>query len=215
MSEVLRDYLIARSVFPISTILVTKYTKGGPRFKGGALGWNQIQRDLKKLLGDTGAVGVTTMIDYYGLPNDVPGMANRPNGSPHTRVEHVEGAIAARCNDGRFRPYLMLHELEAMLFTDISKWEHRFDDAAAIAGLKSDVRGLLPEAINETPHGAPSRRLRVEAGRLLEGAPRAAGGQGHRAGCDPRGMSALRVVARVDGEPRRARGRGGRGRCRP
>jgi len=54
----------------------------------------------------------------------------------------------------------MLHELEALLFTDISKWEHRFDDAAAIAALKNDVRQLPPEAINETRDGAPSRRLK-------------------------------------------------------
>lgn len=162
VAEILRDHLVSRSVFPIATILVTKSPKSGPRFKGGVLGWSQIQRDLKKLLGDTGAAGVTTMIDYYGLPNDVPGMATRPHGAPHTRVEHVERAIGAQWNDGRFRPYLMLHELEAMLFTDISKWEHRFDDAAAIAALKHDVRGLLPEAINETPNGAPSRRIKAK-----------------------------------------------------
>jgi hypothetical protein len=53
----------------------------------------------------------------------------------------------------------MLHEFEAMLFTNIKKWEHRFDDAAAIARLKNDVAGLEPERINETPQGAPSKRI--------------------------------------------------------
>jgi uncharacterized protein DUF4276 len=46
-----------------------------------------------------------------------------------------------------------------MLFTNINKWAHRFDDAAAIARLKNDVAGLEPESINETPQGAPSKRI--------------------------------------------------------
>ncbi|HWO17264.1 MAG TPA: DUF4276 family protein [Kofleriaceae bacterium] len=159
VGAILRDHLRARGVDTIPTILDTKPPNVGPRFKGGVSTWSKIQDHLKRLLGDTAAVGVTTMIDYYGLPNDVPGMGTRPNGPPRTRVEHVEQAIGAQFNDRRFRPYLMLHELEAMLFTDISKWEHRFD-AAAIAALKHDVHRLLPEAINETREGAPSRRIK-------------------------------------------------------
>lgn len=158
VSTVLRDHLMARSVFPTSTILVTKFVQTGPRKKGGVSSWNQIQRDLKRLLGDTGAAGVTTLLDYYALPGDVPGMADRPARPPRERVEHVERAIAAQLPDHRFRPHLMLHEFEAMLFADISKWQHRFDDAA-ILGLQRDVAGLEPEAINETPGGAPSKRI--------------------------------------------------------
>jgi len=45
----------------------------------------------------------------------------------------VEKAIADHFHDRRLHPFLMLHEFEAMLFTSIKKWEHRFDDAAAIA----------------------------------------------------------------------------------
>jgi Domain of unknown function (DUF4276) len=160
VGSILRDHLRARGVDPVPTILDTSPPDVGPRFKGGVSTWSKIQEHLKRLLGDTAAVGVTTMIDYYGLPNDVPGMEARPVGPPQTRVEHVERAIAAQFNDRRLRPYLMLHELEAMLFTDISKWEHRFDDAAVIAALKNEVRNLLPEAINETRDGAPSRRIK-------------------------------------------------------
>jgi len=159
VNAVLLDHLLARSVVPISTILVTKRVDSGPNFKGGVTNWNQIKRDLQRLLHDTNAAGITTLIDYYGLPNDVPGMSTRPKASPDARVAHVEKAIGKKFNDRRLRPYLMLHEFEAMLFTNIKKWEHRFDDAAAIARLKSDVIGLEPEDINETPQGAPSKRI--------------------------------------------------------
>jgi hypothetical protein len=53
----------------------------------------------------------------------------------------------------------MLHELETLLFSDITRWEHRFDADEAIEALKRDVAGIEPEAINETPTGAPSRRI--------------------------------------------------------
>jgi len=46
----------------------------------------------------------------------------------------------------------------ALMVSDISKWQHRFDDAAILA-LQRDVAGLEPESINETPSGAPSKRI--------------------------------------------------------
>jgi len=155
---VISDHLLARSVVAIPRILLTKRMDNGPNFKGGVTSWDQIKRDLRNLLGDTNAAGITTLIDYYGLPKDVPGTSTR-KGSPAARVAHVEKAIADQFNDRRLRPFLMLHEFEAMLFTNIKKWEHRFDDAAAIARLKQDVAGLEPEGINETPQGAPSKRI--------------------------------------------------------
>lgn len=144
---------------PAATILVTKFVATGPRHKGGVSSWEKIERDLRNLLRDSGAAGITTLLDYYQLPSNTPGMSDRPNGQPSARVQHVEQAIATKVNDRRLRPYLMLHEFEAMLFTDITKWEHHFDDVSGIAALKRDVGTTPPEAINETPHGAPSKRL--------------------------------------------------------
>jgi Domain of unknown function (DUF4276) len=155
---VIGDHLLSRSIIAIPRILHTKRVDSGPNFKGGVTSWNQLKRDLRHLLGDTNAAGITTLIDYYGLPKNVPGMSTR-KGSPTARVTHVEKAIAAHFNDRRLWPFLMLHEFEAMLFTNIKKWEHRFDDAGAIARLKNDVAGLEPEDVNETPQTAPSRRI--------------------------------------------------------
>lgn len=159
MNLVLKEHCLKRSVAAIPRILVTKQVGSGPNFKGGVGSWKQIRQDIENLLGDTNAAGITTLIDYYGLPNDVPGMAARkPKASSKARVDHVEAAMSKDIANRRFRPYLMLHELEAMLFADIAKWQHRFEDAA-IAKLKRDVKGLEPEEINETPHGAPSKRI--------------------------------------------------------
>lgn len=160
VAEVLRDHLMQRSIFPVARLLVTKFVKTGPRFKGGVTSWAQIERDLKQLLSNSAVAGITTLLDYYGLPRDVPGMATRPTAVPQTRVEHVERAIAEQFGDRRLRIHLMLHELEALLFTDIEQLEQQFEDTAAISRLKRDVAGLPPESINETPSGAPSRRIK-------------------------------------------------------
>jgi hypothetical protein len=160
VTEVLRDHLMNLGVFPSATILETKRTGDGTRYKGGVSSWKKIERDLRRLLGDTSVAGVTTVLDYYGLPDDVPGMSSRPTGPPRARVEHVERAIAAHVTDRRLRPHLMLHELEALLFADITGWQQRFEDPEAIAALKRDTAGLEPESINETPSGAPSRRIK-------------------------------------------------------
>jgi hypothetical protein len=43
-----------------------------------------------RLLNDTGAVAVTTMLDYYGLPRDFPGRSAIPAGDCYARVAHLE-----------------------------------------------------------------------------------------------------------------------------
>jgi Domain of unknown function (DUF4276) len=158
VAELLRDHLLGHDVFVRAKILVTRRDPGGAPHKGGVRSWSQIRHDLTDLLGDSNAAGVTTLIDYYALPEDVPGMADRPSGPAVARVRHVEAAISADLRDRRLRPFLMLHEYEAMLFTDIACWQDWFEDAP-IAALKRDVQGLLPENINETPAGAPSKRI--------------------------------------------------------
>ena len=49
-----------------------KTVKRGPNFKGGITSFGQVERDLRRLLGDTSAALVTTMFDLYGLPDDFP-----------------------------------------------------------------------------------------------------------------------------------------------
>jgi len=104
----------------------------------------KMRADLVRLLPDTGAL-VTTMIDYYGLPMDTPGMANRPAARPMDRVRHVEESIGKDLGCPRhFLPFLALHEFEALLFTDPAI------TAEAIPA---------PEDINEHLDTAPSKRL--------------------------------------------------------
>jgi predicted ATPase len=82
----LAAHLKSHSLAPTPKIITTKQVKNGPNFKGGIHGYAQVKDDLRRLLGDSGAAGITTVIDYYALPADFPGMNNRPRGAPRARA---------------------------------------------------------------------------------------------------------------------------------
>jgi hypothetical protein len=60
----------------------TKRTLSGAAFKGGITSYVQVRRDIIGLLRDSSAIRVTTMIDYYGLPDDFTGKNLLPSGTP-------------------------------------------------------------------------------------------------------------------------------------
>lgn len=159
VKDVLCPVFEPRNVYLFPTILTTKLVKSGANFKGGVTSYVKLRADLGKLLSDSGAL-VTTMIDYYGLPEDTPGMCNRPSASARHRVLHVEAAIYRDVGSPQhFIPFLALHEFEALLFVDheitagVIPARDKAAELAAVAG------GLAPEDINENRETAPSKRL--------------------------------------------------------
>ncbi len=60
----------------------------------------------------------------------------------------------------RFIPYIQLHEFEALILADVGKldWEY-LDHDAPIRRLVQMVGNRNPELINDTPDGAPSKRI--------------------------------------------------------
>lgn len=134
--------------------------KVGPDFKGGVTNYAQVKDDLRRLLNDTSAVAVTSLIDYYGLPSDFPGMTSRPKTNPHERVKHVEVAWEADVSHQKFRAFLTLHEFEALLFSDVEELDpavHARDARKALLGVRAAFN--TPEDINEDRQTCPSRRI--------------------------------------------------------
>jgi hypothetical protein len=160
IKDVLAPHLEVRNIFAIPKILTTKRTKQGPDFKGGITDYQKVENDLKRLLGDTDAAYVTTFIDYYGLPGTFPGMTSRPAGSPQVRVGHVETVWQRHINHQRFRPYLMIHEFEALLFSKPDELSRALYQSSLLPKLH-DIRHQFstPEDINDDPNTAPSKRI--------------------------------------------------------
>jgi hypothetical protein len=157
----LAPHLLARALALMPVLLKTKRLKAGGHFKGGITSYAQVQGDLRRLLGDSSAVCVTTMLDFYGLPEDFPGASSKPAGTCYQRVEHVERAFAADLQHPRFLPYLALHEFEALLFTAPERCASVFSDAPEVIATLQKHRDSVatPEEINEGPRTAPSKRI--------------------------------------------------------
>jgi hypothetical protein len=142
------------------TLVTTKRSASGSKFRGGVTSWGQLRKDIDLLRIDRGAL-VTTMLDYYGLPLDVPGMADRPFASDaRGRVRHVEDAVRDAVDATNFVPHLMLHEFEALLYADPQAVADHFADVAIGASMRADIAQCgEAELVNEGPNTAPSKRL--------------------------------------------------------
>lgn len=141
-------------------LLKTKRPAGGGHHKGGVSVWRKVEDDIRRLLNDPHATYVTTLLDYYGLPLDTPGLSTQPRGNPYERVAHVESAMAAAIQDRRFVPNLVLHETEAWVFAAAQQLGEWFDDAALAENLRKQAEAAGgPELVNDGHDTAPSKRL--------------------------------------------------------
>jgi hypothetical protein len=158
--EVIGPYFSTADIWVSWSIFITKRPAGGPAFKGGLTNWPRLERELRKLLQDSSTTVLTTMFDYYAFPADAPGMADRPYGSPHDRVSHVESALAGAIGHRCFLPNLVLHEIEAWVLADCSRLGQVMGDGDPAAELERIVQlESGPELVDDGVDTAPSKRL--------------------------------------------------------
>ena len=159
---ILTPHLHRRGVHLTPILVETKRRKSGGKFKGGVTRYERVRRDLQRLLGDSGAARVTTMLDYYGLPEDFPGRSEREPGDCYERVETVERALAEDLGDPRLLPYLSLHEFEALLFSQAQAFAEAFPASDAWSALASMAKAVeSPEEINDGADTHPSARIKA------------------------------------------------------
>lgn len=159
VKEVLAPAMPA-GLFLQPVIIATKRVNAGGKFKGGVPSYPKVRKEVLRLLEDTGAVRVTSMLDYYGLPTSFPGRAQPQGNTPAERVRSVEAAWEKDISDPRFRPYLSLHEFEALLFAEPTAIVRGFA-RPELEGELASIRSAFPtpEEINDNPDTAPSARL--------------------------------------------------------
>ncbi|MGD0901745.1 MAG: DUF4276 family protein [Terracidiphilus sp.] len=144
---------------------------GNPRKqRGGIRPWSGVKLDVLQHLKEDRAAIHATMVDYYGLPRDWPGRtASRATGSASEKALHVESALHAeisaamgpRFDMRRFVPLVMMHEFEALLFSD----PDRFAQEIGKGNLSTKFRAIReefesPEDIDDSAETAPSKRIK-------------------------------------------------------
>lgn len=169
VNEVLRDQLLAKGYDAVGARIV-----GNARLRrrGGIRSWPSVRRDIvNHLKGDPGCIA-TTMVDYYGLPQEGaaawPGRARAGGLGPLDRAPYVEAALlddlaaemGNRLQPDRFVPFVVMHEFEGLLFSDCAA----FSTGIGRPDLEVDFREIrnqfpTPEEINDSPLTAPSKRV--------------------------------------------------------
>jgi hypothetical protein len=70
------------------------------------------------------------MIDLYSLPTDFPGYEETTTLSDsYLQAQALESALASQIGDGRFIPYLQVHEFEALVLSQPLAFGTWFDNA--------------------------------------------------------------------------------------
>lgn len=170
VNSVISPYLQNFGILNVTPILIRTSRTG----RGGMVSYSHLANTIKPLLmSKNNDYIVTTFIDFFRLPNDMPHYEDcmkKPN--KIDQIRSLEEAINESIDDRRFFSYIQLHEFEALLFSSNKGFEYYFSDeyAKATASVVSSYDN--PEDINSSPEGAPLKRLlaiKPDYNKVLEG----------------------------------------------
>lgn len=146
---------------------------GRPGKKGSVGEYDRAWRQITRILSHDKSSCLTTMFDFYAMPNSWPGREIAANAPFKDKKRIVEAAIAqdvckrmGRSFDPqRFLPYIQMHEFEALLYADPSTFDLEFPNR----GYSMKIRNIrdqfnTPEEIDDDPSNAPSKRIVSEIG---------------------------------------------------
>ena len=162
---VLKPHLAHFGVFLHNPALIAHARKKGRVHRGGGRNFTAMQKDIKRFLKQESGSDVffTTMIDLYDLPANFPANeeAEKLSHLPYKRVEVLEKSWLDETGDNRLIPFIQLHEFEAYLFSDVSRFDFFFENAGSkISDLqKMADKVSSPELINDGQHTHPSKRV--------------------------------------------------------
>lgn len=169
VNEVLAPHLYQHGLTQVSARIV-----GNARLRtrrGGIKGWESVRDDISRHLKQDSGCYASTMVDFYALPatgdKAWPGRAEA-SGLPHDQKSiSLEQAllqdlrqIAGEGPGSRFIPYVVMHEFEALLFSDCEAFATGIGRPSLTESFqKIRLQFATPEHINDSPSTAPSKRV--------------------------------------------------------
>jgi hypothetical protein len=128
VNNLLSNYLYFHGFTSVSAKLL-----GNARQKisrGGIKHWQSVALEITKHLKRERNAFITTMVDYYALPNSWPGREDAINLEFSRKASHIEVKIHKEIqsmmgdswNPNYFIPFIMIHEFESLLFSDCEKF---------------------------------------------------------------------------------------------
>jgi len=173
VKEVLRRHLIDRHGYHAVDARIVGNSRLREK-RGGIRGWSVVKKEIVERLQHDRGVFITMLVDYYALPKGPPeddgwpGRSVPANLPVAQKASSVERALAAEIASAlpspqdhrRFIPFIVMHEFEALLFSDPAAMARGFNHADAEADLAAIASQFSsPEEINDSPLTAPSKRI--------------------------------------------------------
>jgi uncharacterized protein DUF4276 len=170
VNEVLGPHLYARGYFTVSARLMGNARQRDRR--GGIRSWKSVKEDIVTHLKEDPQCLASCMVDYYALPQAGdrawPGRQMAGRLPFHQKAPTIEEALLAEIckamgksfESRRFLPYVMMHEFEALLFSDCERFAQgigRPELASRFQQIRSSFE--TPEEIDDSPATAPSKRV--------------------------------------------------------
>jgi hypothetical protein len=160
--EVLAPFLRSQNVHMTARLV------GKPGHKGGDCRYERAKRDVLALLRQEADTIITTMFDFYALPDSWPGRTGAKTALLAEKAGMVETAVhedvcrelGKSFDKGRFRPYIQMHEFEALLFSQpatICAVLRSPESEKQVQAIRAKFSN--PEEINDNSETAPSKRL--------------------------------------------------------
>ena len=163
VKELLRPHLFRHGYYQVE-----------PRLSGtgGIKSWQRARRDILKYLKEDRERIVSTMVDYYALPQEEedawPGRKHASALPRAKRADHIAAelmkdiasAMEHQFNPERFVPFVLMHEFEALLFSDCTKLSSAIEQPS----LRKEFQKIrdsfdTPEEIDDSAETAPSKRI--------------------------------------------------------
>jgi len=170
--ETFVNEVLAPHLYGVGFVNVGARLMGNSRIRGGIPSWGRAKTDLIRHLKGDPRCCHTMMVDYYGLPQSTgrawPGRLEASRKSFPEKSSLVEDALLAdlrqelgdELHPNQFVPFVLMHEFEALLFSDCRQFAEgikRPDLAAKLQAIRDDFE--TPEHINDSPLTAPSKRI--------------------------------------------------------
>ena len=163
VNDVLGPEFGARGIF-IDAHMITTGRRRSRKFRGGIRAYAQLKNDLTLWMKQDQQVDswFTTLMDLYRLPSDFPGFIDcRTSADPIRRAQCLEEHLGRDLPHPRFVPYIQACEFEALLFSDVEKFDIAFPHRQEIVNQLGDIRNQFasPEHINDRPDLSPANRI--------------------------------------------------------
>jgi hypothetical protein len=162
VKQLLAPYLAKRGVY-LTPIILDK-----PGQKGGEVKFARAKIDIRRHLKQRRDTWITLLVDYYGIRDDWPGYAESKRQTDHIRkadimkkatAKQVQQLFPNQNPTNRFIPYVSMHEIEALYFSDPACLSEKLGvDQQLIDAIL--VECGEPEKINDHNTTAPSKRLK-------------------------------------------------------